>query len=599
MTSLTFYGGINEIGGNKIMVETPNGSILLDFGRRMGITSEYYAEFLQIRSKNALRDMIRLELLPRIDNIYASHFVDTTSCFDDSTNIDKIPMDKAPDYWKLTDVSPYDPKAPGVDGVFITHAHFDHMQDVSFLDPAIPIYCTEETKIMAKAITDVSATKVDQQFYQLRRKEVIIEKSKGYKTLFPGALDFKEETEDPKPNIQDEKTGFCFTHEYSPRYRTFITTPEGKVKGIKYKIIPADHSLPGSCSVVLELSDGKRILYTGDIRFRGANGRSIDDYVRDVGNPIHYLITEGTRVDSTDVLTEGNISTEISSEIKNAEGLVLIDFGWKDISRFNIIYKAANKHNRTLVIQPKLAYLLYELHKKFQNSYEDPRTMPNLQVYLKREGSYLYSQADYKKFKMGYLHFHGRNKAKKDRNIVRIAEQLGKGGDEDNRNNPILNSADGTTCDYQEVYNLAIHHLENGIKAYEIREHPEKFVLMFSFWDVNELFDLTPKGDIDHKTKYIRASTAPFNDEMVIDETRFMKWLDTFNIEYDTENRDNNRIFTRKHISGHASQNELKELIQKINPERIIPIHTEHPEIFEQMFPGKVEIPKYGKPIDL
>ena len=146
MSSLTFYGGVVEIGGNKILVKTTEGNVILDFGRRMGLASEYYAEFLQIRSKNALRDMIRLGLLPPLNGVYAPHFVDTTVLFEDPANITKIPMNKAPEYWKLTGVSPYDPAEPGVDCVFISHAHFDHIQDVSFLDPQIPVYCTEETQ---------------------------------------------------------------------------------------------------------------------------------------------------------------------------------------------------------------------------------------------------------------------------------------------------------------------------------------------------------------------------------------------------------------------------------------------------------------------
>ena len=38
---LTFYGGVNEIGGNKILLQTEDGSVLLDFGRRMGEYSKY------------------------------------------------------------------------------------------------------------------------------------------------------------------------------------------------------------------------------------------------------------------------------------------------------------------------------------------------------------------------------------------------------------------------------------------------------------------------------------------------------------------------------------------------------------------------------
>lgn len=565
----------------------------------MGLASEYYAEFLQIRSKNALRDMIRLGLLPPLNGVYAQHFVDITILFEDPANITKIPMNEASEYWKLTTVTPYDSAAPGIDAIFISHAHFDHIQDVSFLDPAIPLYCTKETKILAKAITDVSATKVDQQFYELKAKEKIITKSEGHRTLFPHELDYKKESEKPQPEILDEKTDYVFTHDCTPKYRRYETNLNGQVKGIKYTMIPVDHSVPGACSVVLELPDGKRILYTGDFRFQGAAGISMDDYVAKVGSPIHYIISEGTRVDSTEILTEDTIRDGIKMDIASAEGLVLIDFGWKDLSRFQIIYEATIAHRRTLVIQPKLAYLLYEFYKSHGAPYEDPRTMANLKVYLKREDSYLYSKADYDKFKMGYLHWHGRNSALTDRNIVRIAEKLGLGGKVDNDKNPLPNLVDGEPYEFQEVYDLAVHHLNNGMKAYEIRENPKDYVLMFSYWDSNELFDLIPHGDSDHKTKYIRASTEPFNDEMVIDEIKFMRWLDTFNVKYDWENRNCVKVFTRRHISGHASQNELKELIQKINPEKIFPIHTTHTEIFEQMFPGKVEIPEYGKRIEL
>lgn len=48
---LIFYGGVNEIGGNKILLQTDNGNVLLDFGRRMGEYSKYFSEFLVARSK--------------------------------------------------------------------------------------------------------------------------------------------------------------------------------------------------------------------------------------------------------------------------------------------------------------------------------------------------------------------------------------------------------------------------------------------------------------------------------------------------------------------------------------------------------------------
>jgi ribonuclease J len=597
-TKLTFYGGVNEIGGNKILIQTDDGSVLLDFGRRMGEYGKFFSEFLVARSKNTLRDMLRLGILPKIDGIYPTHLVDMTVLFENVQVKEKVPLNKALDYWKTTDVCPCNPEHPTVDGVFISHAHFDHIQDVSFLDPCIPVYCTEKTKVLAKAMTDVSVSGVDDQYYKIAKKVTIKQKEESFKTLSPGECTCAEEKETEHPIVEDPKTKFKFTYDIAPQYRKFNTASEGLIKGIKYKLIPVGHSVPGACSVLLTLSDGKRVLYTGDVRFHGAGEISIDEYVRSIDCFVDVLITEGTRVDSDDVLTEQDVGKEIGADIGRSEGLVLINFGWKDLTRFNTIYQASKENGRTLVITPKLAYLLYEMHINFPAEYPDPRTQTNLKVYLKREGDLLYSKADYDKYKMGYLHFHGRNIAQSDLNIVRVAEKLGIGGDPNNPKNPLSSTSEGELYDYKELYELAIHHLDNGVRAYQIRQNPTEYVLMFSYWDSNELFDITP-FEANHKTRYISASTEPFNEEMEIDEERMVNWLDFFNINYDYETKNKKKNFVRRHISGHASKPELKELIERINPAKIIPIHTTNPIQFEDMFGNKVVFPKYAHPIEV
>ncbi len=593
MVALTFHGGVDEIGGNKVLYETKDGTVLLDFGRRMGMTGEYYSEFLQIRSKNALRDLIRLGVLPKIDGVYDPLFVDTTTLLRNPADSSKLPLDKAPDYWKRGDIKHYDSESPGVDGVFISHAHFDHIQDVSFLSESIPVICTEETRVLSKAVCDVSNTRVDQQFYEIRRREEIVPKREHNRTLFPGELDYTPVKEDSVPDELDEKTGFTFSHTFSSRHREYRTGMEGDLKGIHYRLIPVGHSVPGACSVLLTGEGAPTVLYTGDIRFNGAMGATIDQYVESIGVPVDVLITEGTRIDNDSIITEKQVQEGINSDIKDAEGVVLIDFGWKDTSRFSVIHEAAKANGRTLVINPKTAYLLYEMHVNFPDKYPDPREMENLRVYLKREGSLLYSKADYAKFKMGYLHYHGKNTAMKDRNIVRIAERMGIGGKLDNKRNPLPEIVPGEPYEYKEVYDLATHHITHGVKAYEIRENPEDYVLAFSYWDSNELFDLIPEGD--HSAKYIKASTEPFNDEMMIDEGKFMNWLDLFGVRYIKEGN----MFQRRHISGHASQPELVEMITKLNPGKIIPVHTLHPEVFEELFPGRVIRVKHGDTVKI
>ncbi len=596
---LTFYGGVGEIGGNKILLQTEDGTVLLDFGRRMNEYGKYFSDYLQARSKNALRDLLRLGILPKIDGIYTPYLVDMTVLFEDDGVASKVPLKEALDYWKTLDVCPCNPEHPAVDGVFISHAHFDHIQDVSFLDPRIPVYCTEKTKVLAKAMTEVSPSGVDDQYYKLAKESTIRQKPPTYKTLCPEECAFCEDKEEEHPIVFDPKTKFSFTYDIAPQYRTLNTALEGSIKGIKYKLIPVGHSVPGACSILLTLPDGKRILYTGDIRFHGAGEVTLEDYAQAVGGPIDVLITEGTRVSSDKVLTEEQVGKDITADIGRCEGLVLVNFGWKDLTRFTTVYEAAKTNGRTIVISPKLAYLLYEMYYNFSREFQDPRTMANLKVYLRREGDLLYSKVDYDKWKMGYLNFHGRNVAKDDRNLVRIAERLGVGGELGNPKNPLPTSCKGEPYDYKEIYSLATHHLDNGIRSYQIRRHPERYVLMFSFWDANELFDLIPSSG-NHKTRYICASTEPFSEEMDIDEGKMVQWMDFFKIDCDFEvDQDGVRSFKRRHVSGHASKIELKDMMDRINPAKIIPIHTTNASKFESMFEGKVIQPKYAQSIEL
>ncbi len=86
---------------------------------------------------------------------------------------------------------------------------------------------------------------------------------------------------------------------------------------------------------------------------------------------------------------------------------------------------------------------------------------------------------------------------------------------------------------------------------------------------------------------------------MEIDEAKMVNWLDFFNIDYDFEIKNKQKTFVRRHVSGHASGPELKELIERVNPAKIIPIHTEHLELFEAMYKGKIVLVKYAQPIEI
>ena len=117
-TTLTFYGGVNEIGGNKILLKDGDTKVFFDFGMSFTLKRQYYSPpFLSPKSETSL---LELGILPKIDGIYL-----------------------------------FDDKAADVDAVFISHGHMDHSAYLSFIKREIPVYCGETTKIILQALGEM------------------------------------------------------------------------------------------------------------------------------------------------------------------------------------------------------------------------------------------------------------------------------------------------------------------------------------------------------------------------------------------------------------------------------------------------------------
>ncbi|HHF58898.1 MAG TPA: MBL fold metallo-hydrolase, partial [Thermoplasmatales archaeon] len=70
MVKLTFYGGVGEIGGNKILLEDGDCRIFLDFGVSFSRRSKYFEEFLPPRTANGIGDFLATNLIPDIRGVY-------------------------------------------------------------------------------------------------------------------------------------------------------------------------------------------------------------------------------------------------------------------------------------------------------------------------------------------------------------------------------------------------------------------------------------------------------------------------------------------------------------------------------------------------
>ena len=117
MTNITFHGGVNDIGGNKFLVDDKGTKIFMDFGMSFGDEGKFFSQFMNARTSNSLADYFELGILPKIPGLYRTDIAKHVGFGGDES----------------TDIS----------GVLLTHAHVDHCKYISYLRPDIPIYCSE------------------------------------------------------------------------------------------------------------------------------------------------------------------------------------------------------------------------------------------------------------------------------------------------------------------------------------------------------------------------------------------------------------------------------------------------------------------------
>jgi len=132
--------------------------------------------------------------------------------------------------------------------------------------------------------------------------------------------------------------------------------------------------------------------------------------------------------------------------------------------------------------------------------------------------------------------------------------------------------------------------LENYSDQYvsplEIRENQENYILCFSFYDMPYLLDVMPNGGV-----YIYSSSEAFGEEQEFSFLRLWNWLQHFSFEvYGFKVDENGKPIFEKglHASGHISKEELRDAIDEIDPDYIIPVHTENPEWFVGNFENVV-----------
>ena len=342
-TTLTGFGGVEEIGGNAFLVDDGHTRLFLDFGRRFGNDprdgtktegmrpgwGDYFDPFLKPRGFSYVQDLAALQLIPDVLGAYR------------------------------TDIGGLDGPA-GLDGVVLSHAHADHAGLIPLLKPEVPVLGSAESWATLRSL-EHTGSGLDNEYTR------------------------------PKPKgLGRTATGKVSAHAKHPGVeRTLRDERRLDIGDWDVQQFAVDHSIHGAQGTVLAGRD-TTICYTGDFRIHGRNADATAKFLERAGGS-DVLITEGTNVHQGHKHEGSDKEVEVEGEIEAAidaqgDGFVGIAAPPRDLDRFVSLYHVARGHGRRLVIPMKQAHLLESLRAAGRDDLPDPRRDPHVAIHLPRKG---------------------------------------------------------------------------------------------------------------------------------------------------------------------------------------------------------------------
>ncbi|BDG18901.1 hypothetical protein TthSNM11_11040 [Thermus thermophilus] len=418
--------------------------------------------------------------------------------------------------------------------LLLSHAHLDHTGSVGYLRQDLPVVTTAATAAIVKAMQDTAQAGVDGEAAYLSPRL-----PKGDTGLLEG--DRKRYLRRPyrlwgrlrafphrSPAVQKTLEGHPWEEASSPL----------ALGPFRVEALPVDHSVPGAAAFAVETPEGL-VVYTGDLRRHGRWGAKTEAFLRALeGREVFLLLVEGTRLGEPGrARTEEEVKQALHAEVARWEGApVVVDFAPRNLERLLSCLEVAREVGRRLVVTAKDAYLLWGLAEAEPDPWE--RVLGEVLV------------------------------LKEDKNRTSGWERA--------------------LWDEAPV---------QGASPEEVAQDLGSYLLALGFYEVNRLLDLRllerKAGRVPRRGAYIFSNSYWADQEQILDLEVLLRWLEALDLRLLPEDlaalpQDPQGVRNPFHTSGHAPEADLREVAERLRPRYLLPIHTERPERWREVYEGEV-----------